>query len=311
MVGFLAAPAAPALISAGAQLFGGLFGRKEKKQSTVPNLRGLRAEAEAAGFNPLTALQATGGGSVTTVPGLSSAEVLAEAVQAGLGAYARYDPIEEETRKLNNQLVKAQIEDLAKSQDRMTRTATYQRGAPLQRGGGGGSIDVMEPVQMTDATVNVDSETGLPVAAPVPQDPKTPVLPDYTVQSATGDPIEFETQAGGAAQQMRLGQWAKEMVVGNLAGPTWGPVAVDYIRKQREENSRPDRLYRDDPERDARIKARQEKLDSIGKLYGGANQYRMPDVSDAFDFLKSTEYGNQRGSRRKAVPSNNPLWRSN
>ncbi|ARC88799.1 hypothetical protein [Rhodovulum sp. MB263] len=49
------------LISGGASLLGGLFGSKKKAKYVVPDYGKIRARAEAAGFNPLTALTSAPG----------------------------------------------------------------------------------------------------------------------------------------------------------------------------------------------------------------------------------------------------------
>ncbi|WP_414896648.1 hypothetical protein [Rhodovulum sp. YEN HP10] len=49
------------LISGGASLLGGLFGSKKKAKYVVPYYGKIRARAEAAGFNPLTALTSAPG----------------------------------------------------------------------------------------------------------------------------------------------------------------------------------------------------------------------------------------------------------
>jgi len=109
---FLATPGGGALASAGMSLIGGLLGKKDKVQRQEVDFTKLRDNAQAAGFNPLTALRATGGQGfgVNTMPGLSSAEVLGNAVQAGLGTYLSHDPIAEETRRLENDLLRQEIE---------------------------------------------------------------------------------------------------------------------------------------------------------------------------------------------------------
>lgn len=65
-------------------IFGKLFGRK--KETNRINYKQLRNDAQAAGFNPLTALRAGGGAGyqVTSAPQLSTAEFLGAAISDGL-----------------------------------------------------------------------------------------------------------------------------------------------------------------------------------------------------------------------------------
>lgn len=71
-------------------LIGGIFGSKKKETTQRINFKQLRDDAKAAGFNPLTALGATGGaGNVTTTtPALASGDFLAEALDRGLTAWS-------------------------------------------------------------------------------------------------------------------------------------------------------------------------------------------------------------------------------
>lgn len=97
---------------------------KPKETTTRTNFKQLRSDAEKAGFNPLTALRATGGAgnTTTTHPALSSAEFLGNA----LGAVGEiYDPMKLERERLEVGLMQAEL-------DRMKGTAY---GAPALGGG--------------------------------------------------------------------------------------------------------------------------------------------------------------------------------
>lgn len=127
-MGLLAAPLAKPLISAGASILGGIFS-KPKETSTRTNFVQLRDDALEAGFNPLTALRATGGGGNTTTThgGLSSLEVLGNALQDGLGSFLSQDPIGDETRRLENKLLAAQLDNLTgKGFLNVPNVSTYQ-----------------------------------------------------------------------------------------------------------------------------------------------------------------------------------------
>lgn len=79
--------------------------------------------AEAAGFNPLTALRNGGaaGFMTTTSPGLSSGEVLASAAGEVGNFLSNFDPMADQKREAEYQLVQAQIANLNAS------TADYGR----------------------------------------------------------------------------------------------------------------------------------------------------------------------------------------
>lgn len=78
----------PALITAGANLLGSLLGRKKSSAQGVDYVK-LRNDAEAAGFNPLTALLAGGGAGYQREfnPALSSGAFVAEAINRGVDTY--------------------------------------------------------------------------------------------------------------------------------------------------------------------------------------------------------------------------------
>lgn len=95
------------LISAGSSLFGGLFGRGKAKAQGV-DYQKLRRDAEAGGFNPLTALMAGGGQGYQREfnPALSSGSFIQEAIARGTDTYfdgvARRDAQADAIRDHNN-----------------------------------------------------------------------------------------------------------------------------------------------------------------------------------------------------------------
>lgn len=91
------------LISAGSSLLGGIFG-KSKRRSTVPNFAEMRDKARAAGFNPLTALRATGGGiaPAQAISPLSTRAAIGNAIAQFGGTYAQ-GAIQKETQRQANE----------------------------------------------------------------------------------------------------------------------------------------------------------------------------------------------------------------
>jgi len=106
---------------------GGLVdGKREKRASTQTsrvNFQQLRDDAEAAGFNPLTALQATGGqGNVTTsTPSLSSGEFIAGALTRGFDAWsnAKQEALDVTEQNLR---IQAYEQEIAENAQKMSRT---------------------------------------------------------------------------------------------------------------------------------------------------------------------------------------------
>lgn len=132
------------LIKAGTSLLGGLFGRKDKGPTMQQQLdfqrwqldqerasnaawekeryTHLRDGALAAGFNPLTVLGATGGGSSAPSGSMAPLQVSTGgpdwgAIAASVGddiadMIIRNDPVEQEYRQLRNELLRADIKTM-------------------------------------------------------------------------------------------------------------------------------------------------------------------------------------------------------
>ncbi|WP_413876351.1 hypothetical protein [Albidovulum sp.] len=113
-------------------LAGGLFGGKKKETKQTTDFVALRDSAEAAGFNPLTALKATGGAGFTTTthPGLSSGEFLAEAIGSGVQAWSSFDPMQQQRDALEMEMMRAEL-DRIKSDARVTQG--FAGGVPTAR----------------------------------------------------------------------------------------------------------------------------------------------------------------------------------
>lgn len=100
-------------ISIGATLLGGLLGRSRARY-VVPNYAQIRARAEAAGFNPLTALTSAPGSVVTDDNSAMGSAIANAGLMAAEGlkansAAAKLSQAQMETRKLKQQLVRATL----------------------------------------------------------------------------------------------------------------------------------------------------------------------------------------------------------
>lgn len=99
------------IISAGANIISKLFGGK--KSSNRINYKQLVRDAEAAGFNPLTALR--NGGAAGYMQGGNGTPLsrLAEGVADGAQAFLNnFDPFEDDKREMEFKLVEAQLANL-------------------------------------------------------------------------------------------------------------------------------------------------------------------------------------------------------
>lgn len=104
-----------AIASIGSSLLGGLFGGDDEKKTTseVDYVK-MAANAEAAGFNKLTALRNGGAAGFTTTmgsgPSLSSR--VGDALTAGAQAWSNYDPLKADRSEAELALLNAQIGNL-------------------------------------------------------------------------------------------------------------------------------------------------------------------------------------------------------
>lgn len=104
------------LITAGASLFGSIFGKKKQKVETTVDYVKMAQSAQAAGFNPLTALRNGGsaGFTTTTSPTISAIPEALGNLGGILGnaLEKKLDPIEAKKRELDTALVDAQLRSL-------------------------------------------------------------------------------------------------------------------------------------------------------------------------------------------------------
>lgn len=120
----------PALIGAGATLIGGLFGSGSKKQETTTtshvDYKRMVRDAEAAGFNPLTALRNGGAAgfsvSTSTTPAAPLSARIADGVSSGVNAFLQnFDPHADKQREQGSRLIDAQIRNLNASTAELTQ----------------------------------------------------------------------------------------------------------------------------------------------------------------------------------------------
>jgi hypothetical protein len=216
----LAKAVAPAVI-------GGFINNRAQQKAQAANqasserqLQTLVADAEAAGFNPLTALRATGGqGYTVTHGGMSNAQFVSDAIGAGLQAI---DPMERARDDLEYRLLEAQVTTLERQAgaDPLPRVA-----APLGRATG--PMSYSPPNAMTTApslgrgTFNATEGDVLPqdpeimnttVTAPFPNWVRRPMAVDMEgSEAAYGEGVSLvhgmREYIGDAGHNWRLGNW--------------------------------------------------------------------------------------------------------
>jgi len=211
-----------ALITGGASLLGGIMGRKKgpslKKQHRVAREsqqklardlpKYIVAGALKAGFNPLTVLGATGGqvGSATqATPIVGTNNFIQDALTTAADAYVRYDPIAEETRRLQNEIAQ---EELSQIRNEALRFGNQVRGvrttqSPIDTNGQG---RVAQPAQIYP--VNPPPEI---TTSALPRTTAAAISPDYSVRLDDESLAEFETQAAGAAMAGQLPEMLRDL----------------------------------------------------------------------------------------------------
>lgn len=103
-----------ALIGGAASVIGGLFGSKKQKTETTVDYVKMAQNAEAAGFNPLTALRNGGSAGFTSTvhhPGLSAlgAGIANAGASFGAALDQRLDPIQQKRNKVESALLDYQL----------------------------------------------------------------------------------------------------------------------------------------------------------------------------------------------------------
>jgi len=116
-------------------LVGSLIGSKKQSTTSEIDYVKLRQNAEAAGFNPLTALRAGGGAGFTTThhPSLASGGFMADALSNfGSALGAAIDPMRDATAKLEYQIKQETLKNL--QADTAARKRASLGGVPVSTG---------------------------------------------------------------------------------------------------------------------------------------------------------------------------------
>lgn len=190
----MAFPWAP-IISAGAGLLGKIFGGDDDQETTSRiDYKQMVADAEAAGFNPLTAIRNGGsaGYTATSHPALSSGAFIADALGQVGSAIASYNPMDEATAKLEYEIKQATLANL--QADTAARLKASVGGVPVSTGA-------------RNVAAGSPLATGLPLSPTV----EVPTLTNpYSVQS--GIPVDPNIPDAAAAEER----------YGDVAGSVWG-----------------------------------------------------------------------------------------
>lgn len=192
---FLAKPLGKVVASVVPNVVGGLIqsrentrARQAQQQANSTQLQTLVADAKAAGFNPLTALRATGGqGYNITHGGMSNAQWVSDAIGAGLRAI---DPMQRERDALEQRLLYAQVtaaERAVNAQKVQPALASGPRfdGRPLPR------------PRLNDEQIRVFHPEGHPIMVPRAVADSIGVVPNGYINA--GQMAELLGELGGEA----------------------------------------------------------------------------------------------------------------
>lgn len=160
-----------ALLGAGASLLGGIFGGDDEPKETVNRVDYVRMvkDAEAAGFNPLTALRNGGaaGFSVSTTSGTPLSTRIANGVSNGVQSFlTNFNPFQDQQREAEFNLVQAQLANL--NADTLLKQRTGLGSVPSYTAGSF-ERDVSQGIKRNQSFKSVTDV--LPVSAGVSQTP--------------------------------------------------------------------------------------------------------------------------------------------
>lgn len=227
-------------------VIGGIFKKKAAKDAhasavsdTLLQLPRLRQSAEDAGFNPLTALLANGGGSFNAggmqAAPLASASVIQNAVDSVSDEFTGKAEIERQKDKTNLELAKVELERLKSGGASSTVAATQKNrvpsmGAPARVALGGSAATPKKP-KFTQLGPSEYGETLVtnpnPAQSGMWVDPRRPDAEH--AEQRYGDVMQEVAGAGNLAQDMVFTKQIDQ--VSYDYGPKVANRVVEYLRK--------------------------------------------------------------------------------
>lgn len=182
-------------------ILGALGGSEDKEVTSHVDYKRMVREAEAAGFNPLTAIRNGGsaGFTTTSTPGLSAASAIGEAMGSVGNFMANYDPMADKKRELEYAIQQAQLEAL--QMDTSLKRKASIGGVPVRTAGTSGrtagkgvpaGLGVLTPETQTPQRTNP-----FPSWLPAEVNPWSPDMQNW--EDHFGD-NEIMSMAGSALQ---------------------------------------------------------------------------------------------------------------
>lgn len=223
----------PALISAGASILGSVLGGK--KSSNRINYKQMVRDAEAAGFNPLTALR--NGGSAGYMQGGNPTAL--SRIGDGLGQFgnfiANFDPLQDDKREAEFQLVQAQIANLnadTSNKVKFGQVPSYTAGNKARVMGEG----VAHGQSFKSAAVVLPPSAGAPQTPTVEKPTVTNPYPTdsgVTVNPALSDASSWEERYG------EPGDWIGGVLTLLGDGATWVNDWQQGLKRAADERHKP------------------------------------------------------------------------
>lgn len=196
----------PIIGAVGSSLLGGLFGGRSKEKPKVETVQntvdyaGMVAGAEAAGFNPLTALR--NGGTAgwtksvgTTTGGTSKPTVgasIANAVASGFAAFGNYDPMKAKRDVAEYDLIQAQIGNInQRTAEGARRMTSFE--APTRR-----ASETVTGMSPASRPLGGTLKTGAPQASELGKKEVSNPWQNSVIDPTTANASAFEERYGGS-----------------------------------------------------------------------------------------------------------------
>lgn len=164
LLGSIATAAAPSLVSGVLGIFGAKKKREQARSDQKKQFERLREAAERGGFNPLTALQATGGagfgaGSLpSSAPPLASLEFIRDGLQGVSDELTGVAAEKRATDRFNRELAELQLERAKKGTESLDPRGPF---APRARSAGYSPATARVPPLASTGTAPTGSNSGL------------------------------------------------------------------------------------------------------------------------------------------------------
>lgn len=155
-------------MGAGASILSGLFGSKKEETTSHVDYKRMVTDAEAAGFNPLTAIRNGGSAGFTSTSSGGGAN-LGGALSAAGDFLSNFNPFADAERNQRSRLLDAQINNLNAETGNLLHTVPTRHGAMASGAGTRNrpaSLSIRDPLAKRPPATVLSSLSGAPIAGP-------------------------------------------------------------------------------------------------------------------------------------------------